>query len=228
MEEVTIMGTEFHPGVNHGHEATGRWSEIQKNPNSPGNPWWIEGSCKERTPLQFVTYIKRRFWFNPLAGKHIEYYLKGTGVDFNENDALKIVLERDSGVRQAISKRLPSRSSDKKTASFKLEQKHYNLDDAKNSWGGIDILDLEVDYDADKLHVWFKDRYEWHPYYPGNYTAYEDDEARETNCIHAAFVEMKSEGAADFWMVGDVTVPLKPFIGFGIGGIDWGSRGDIW
>ena len=31
---------------------------------------------------------------------------------------------------------------------------------------------------------------------------------RETNCVHAALVELKSGGAADYWMKGEATIPL--------------------
>lgn len=221
------MGVEFHEGINHGHEPCGKWSEIQKNPNSPGNPMWVEDLCKQFSPKWFIKIIRQRQAWNPLADKHIDWYLeKGKGRDFDENKALEIALERDSGIRGAISRRLRKMSSGKYTDFFKLEQKHYNLDDVKNSWGAIDRLDFEADFDAGTLHAWFKDRYEWHPYYPGLYIAHEDDIARETNCVHAAFVEMKNEGAADFWMVGEATVPLKLFTDFKQGDWDWGSRAD--
>ncbi len=97
--------------------------------------------------------------------------------------------------------------------NFKLKQDHYATEDVRNSWGNIDRLDFEVDFDAQTLHVWFKDRYEWHPYYPDLYDVQEDDFPRPTNCLHAAFVEMKLFGAADFWMVGEATVPLKGIVG---------------
>ncbi|HEV3198155.1 MAG TPA: hypothetical protein VGZ73_09615, partial [Bryobacteraceae bacterium] len=63
-----------------------------------------------------------------------------------------------------------------------------------------------------------------HPYYPGLYLVQSDDSpARETNCLHAAFVEMKSQGAADFWMIGEASVPLKGIAGATLGGNlpDW-------
>ena len=34
---------------------------------------------------------------------------------------------------------------------------------------------------------------------------------RDTNCVHAALVELKSQGAADFWMIGEATFPLTLF-----------------
>jgi hypothetical protein len=58
------------------------------------------------------------------------------------------------------------------------------------------------------MHVWFQDFYEWHPVYPF-YTFMAGDVVRETNCVHAALVELKSSGAADFWMKGEATVPVS-------------------
>ncbi len=71
-------------------------------------------------------------------------------------------------------------------------------------------MDFEIDRAAGLMHVWFKDRYEWHPMGFG-YTAMDGDELRETNCVHAAAVELKSSGAADYWMVGDGVVSLEVF-----------------
>jgi hypothetical protein len=51
------------------------------------------------------------------------------------------------------------------------------------------------------------DRYEWHPVGFG-YRRLSDDARRDTNCVHAAAVELKSAGAADYWMIGDVVLPL--------------------
>ena len=34
-------------------------------------------------------------------------------------------------------------------------------------------------------------------------------DARDTNCVHAALVELKSGGAADYWMKGEARVPLS-------------------
>ena len=82
--------------------------------------------------------------------------------------------------------------------------------DFKFAFGSIDQVDYEVDPFDDSLHVWFKDRYEWHPVYPGLYLPrHSDDFARFTNNVHAAMVELKTSGAADYWMVGEATVPLS-------------------
>ena len=58
------------------------------------------------------------------------------------------------------------------------------------------------------VRVWFKDCYEWHPVYPF-YDFQKGDGVRETNCLHPALVELKTSGAADFWMVGEGEVNLS-------------------
>lgn len=200
---------DFHEGVMHNHQPSGRWSEVQKNPNSPEGGVAVT-ICQNCEPATVVWFARKWLWDCPLALRHIDWYLKGTGRDFVEDNALKIVLENDRGIQGAIGRRLPdARKSGTYKSQFKVEQKHYSLDDAKNSWGAIDILEFEANYDAGTLHVWFKDRYEWHPCYPGLYMRKDGDFPRETNCVHAAFVEMKSEGAADFWMIGEATVDLR-------------------
>jgi len=219
------MATNFHEGDNHGHKPSYRWSDVQKNPNTPGSGT-LEFFCKRLEPASLIWMGRNlQLWDDPLAKRHVDWYLKASGADYNEDAALKIVLENDNGVRSAIGRRLPTgRSSGKYQDYFKLEQNQYGLDDARNSWGAIDRLDFEADFDAGTLHVWFKDRYEWHPYYPDLYDVQPGDVLRpETNCLHAAFVEMKAFGAADFWMVGEATVPLKGFIGYVLGGNlpDW-------
>jgi hypothetical protein len=91
---------------------------------------------------------------------------------------------------------------------FKILQLDYSNDEYKNSFGAIDRLDYRVDTDAGVVHVWFADRYEWHPVYPGLYDKQSGDVRRYTNCVHAAAVEMKLKGAKDFWMYGHGMVSL--------------------
>ncbi|MDP9036546.1 MAG: hypothetical protein M3O50_17225 [Myxococcota bacterium] len=40
------------------------------------------------------------------------------------------------------------------------------------------------------------------------YSLLPGDVARETNCVHAAAVELKAGTARDYWMVGEATIPL--------------------
>jgi hypothetical protein len=46
------------------------------------------------------------------------------------------------------------------------------------------------------VHVWFRDRYEWHL-----------EDAGSPNCVDITAVE--DSGAADYWMVGDAHVPTR-------------------
>jgi hypothetical protein len=77
------------------------------------------------------------------------------------------------------------------------------------AFGEIDRVDFSVDFSDDTVWVWFQDRYEFHPVYPGLYPAASGDFVRGDNCIHAAAVEMKSQGARDYWMKGQAVVPLS-------------------
>jgi hypothetical protein len=95
---------------------------------------------------------------------------------------------------------------------FPFLQSDYVNQDLRFAFGAIDRLDFEVDLASGTVHAWFQDRYEWHPVYPF-YKQFADDTfggfARETNCVHAALVELKSTSARDFWMKGEATVPLS-------------------
>ncbi len=75
------------------------------------------------------------------------------------------------------------------------------MKDFQFAFGAIDRLDYEVNRAAGTIHVWFRDRYEWHPVGFG-YSHCPDDKARVSNCVHAA-MELKSSGAKDYWMVGE-------------------------
>jgi hypothetical protein len=152
-----------------------------------------------------------KFRDKPLALAHLNWYLTtGRGADFPEDANIKMMLEKDTGVQAAIGSLIPrGRTSGTFPSSLKIEQSNYAMEDLRFAFGAIDQLDFEADFAAGTLHAWFQDRYEWHPFYPGLYTAFSDDGARETNCVHAALVELKTSGAADFWMKGEATVPLS-------------------
>jgi len=201
--------TIFNPGVNHGHSPSGKWSAVQAAPDSSPE---LNALCPRLSPKQLVDVaIVAKFLTKPIARVHLDWYLSaGRGRDFNENSNIQSMLTSDSGV-QALIRGLLSAGPTRGvfTAFSKVEQSNYVSQDLRFAFGAIDRLDIEVDFDAGALHAWFQDRYEWHPFYPGLYTAFPDDGSRETNCLHAALVELKSSGAADFWMKGEATVPLS-------------------
>jgi hypothetical protein len=146
----------------------------------------------------------------PIAVAHVQHYLDGSGEDFNENAIIDQWLRKDLGIRRALSQAIPStRSTGSYSSHFEFLQNQFDEEEFQYSFGSIDRVDFEANFDQGTIHVWFQDRYEWHPYYPGIYDVQEGDIPRETNCIHAAFVEMKLKGANDYWMKGEATVPLQ-------------------
>jgi len=207
--------TTFHKGVDHKHTPSGRWADVQANPNSPGAGLHIIAACKIMSPSQLVdAAIIGEFLTKPIARKHLNWYLTtGRGADFNEDANIKLMLETDTGIQAEIISRLkPKRTTPKFSDSFKIEQSMYDNQDLRFAFGAVDIFDFEVDYTTDTVHGWFQDRYEWHPVYTGLYVMHPGDSPRETNCVHAALVELQSSGAADFWMKGEATVSLSTII----------------
>lgn len=205
-----LARTTYTPGVSHKHAPSGRWADVQANPDSG---WKEELVCSHLSPINVVrAAIWAEFDDKPIAQDHLDWYLsKGGGKDYVEDRYVEMMLRQDGGVRHLIASLLPSPAptSGKFATHVKVEQGHYAIQDLRFAFGAIDRLDIEVDYDAGTLKAWFMDFYEWHPYYPALYTAFPDDAARETNCVHAALVELKSGTAADFWMKGEATVPLS-------------------
>jgi hypothetical protein len=156
--------------------------------------------------------IRMEFGDKPIGLAHLNYYLAGTGADYVENANIEKWISTDWKIQKKLVDAFPAMPSGVFKSSFKVEQMDYANQDYRYAFGAIDILDFEVDFGKGTVHVWFQDFYEWHPVYPGIYTAYTGDSARETNCVHAAFVEMKIAGANDFWMKGEATVPLSTVV----------------
>ena len=202
----------FTPGVKHDHAPSGRWAEIQKEPNSG---FWANRACANFSPNTVVKLaVMKELGDKPLALAHLSWYLGAFGADFVEDQHLERLLHTDAAVAWLIVKRIPwpRPHAGTQAGSMKVEQGDYVNQDFRFSFGAIDRLDFEFDWSAGTVHVWFQDRYEWHPVYPGLYTKFSDDEARETNCVHAALVEMKLDGASDFWMKGDATLRLRDLV----------------
>ena len=204
----------YNPGVNHNHPPSGRWASVQANPNSSR---WANLACAHFPPNTVVGIaIRQEFSNKPIALDHLNWYLgNGQGADYVEDTNLATLLRADLGVRALLAGLIPSSApaSGRFTGHVEVQQGHYQNQDFRYAFGAIDRLDFEVDFTAGTAHAWFQDRYEWHPVYPGLYAALPGDVVRETNCVHAALVELKSGGARDFWMKGEATVPLSLFRG---------------
>lgn len=197
--------TVFTPGISHDHLPTGKWADVQKDA-SAGTLMGF--ACSFFSPAKVMELARDHELSSlPLAQKHLDHFLKGGGVDLAVN--LEDVLKRDVGVQAVIAgemKTSPLRGT------VRIEQVNYDVKDFQYAFGVIDIMQYEVDSSAGLVHVWFKDRYEFHPVGYG-YTLMPGDIKRETNCVHAAAVELKATTAADYWMVGDAVVPLSLFAG---------------
>jgi hypothetical protein len=215
--------TPFVEGVKHDHQPSGAWSTVQTSSNC-GNPFagppegdMLSGivlcnMCQLRTPREFIDRVianERAFGDKPIAKQHVKWYLEGHGANFVEDDNIKLWLKQDVGIQKAIRDTIFSRTKPVLRSHLMFDQGMFRVEDFRFSFGAIDRVDYEVDPFDDSLHVWFKDRYEWHPIYPGLYPPPCLDFPRNTNNVHAAMVELKASGAADYWMVGEATVPLS-------------------
>jgi|SRR5262245_2129818 len=219
---------DFTPGVSHNHAPCNDWNKVKEHPNSSvvssdtpeggdglvsviGAPV-IGGLVRNsKSPKEVVDKVLS-YPFGPLARSHLNWYLKGGGKDYVEDENIKHWLYEDEGIRKKLARVIRSASSGSSNniirGHFSFAQSEYENDDYLNAWGAIDRVDYEADLLGRNLTVWFQDRYEWHPIYSGLYTNFPDDDIRPSNGLHAAFVEMKSEGAADYWMKGEYTVAM--------------------
>jgi hypothetical protein len=198
----------FTPGDAHNHQPCGRWAEIQQRPVTVDLR--VDQICRYGSPAAVVKRARQFLSGNLLAIEHLNHYLSGSGRDMIEDEHFAAMLRSDAGVRARLAAQLKAPSAGDRLARgwIMLEQKHYANEDFLYSFGGIDRLDYELDQTGKSVRVWFQDRYEWHPVYEGFYDRQPGDVIRDNNCLHAAMVEMKLEGAADFWMKGKAVISL--------------------
>jgi len=206
--EHIARAPKYIPGVQHNHQPSRDWKAVQDDPKSG---FLQNRVCANTEPSSVVAAaIGAEFTDKPIALTHLFHYLSGSGSDYVEDANIEKMLLDDRGVQYKLRRLV---SPDKlKRGHFEMLQKNYDSKDFRYTFGNIDRVDYESDPEHDILHVWFQDRYEWHPVYPGLYTSMDGDKWRETNCVHAALVELKSGGAADFWMKGEAMVALEPIL----------------
>ena len=217
---ATPSGTHFHPGVHHDHSPTGRWADVQRAAQArcaalraeavahPGkalshaNQIGTQCACANLSP-EWVARTARNtiMAMLPMAQRHLDHYIAGSGSDLRVD--LEDIIRRDGKVRSKLAAHVKRSSK----GHFRVEQSDYAVKDFQFALGALDRLDFEVNDSAGVVHIWFKDRYEWHPVGFG-YKKLSGDSPRPTNCVHAAMVELKSSGANDYWMVGDAVIPL--------------------
>jgi hypothetical protein len=218
----------FRPGVAHDHRPTGNWSAVQSDSRSrcsrqvrglmerirrgrrPGgslSQMGIDCVCAISSPRETLEAARLGTMTGQgltLASRHVDHYLGGTGADYTED--LYSVIVRDSGVRGKLTRAMNRR----RRGHVRIAQGNYKVKDFQYAFGAIDRMDYRVDPTARQVHVWLMDRYEYHPVGFG-YSRCPGDARRVTNCVHAAAVELKASGAADYWMIGETLIPLSLF-----------------
>lgn len=222
----TTFVPRFHPGVAHDHRPTGRWADVQadaakrcataagqlrkeiekgtsldpRKVAALSKTIGIECACASLPPDLVAETARKTFMLGlSLAQRHLDHYLDGSGSPVVVD--LEDVLKRDAKVRSKLARAI-KRS---RAGHIRVGQGDYAEMDFQFAFGAIDRLDFEVDRASGLAHVWFQDRYEWHPVGFG-YTHLPGDTRRDTNCVHAAMVELKASGAKDYWMIGKADV----------------------
>lgn len=204
----------FTPGrPAHDHQPGGvlRWLRIQADALLKCNPSTEEGRihcvCGTHPPQGVImASLVAEFSDKPVARDHLAHYLGGSGKTVNEDATLRDMVTKDAGVRGMLAAQIAKADR----GHMFLRQTDYADQDFRYAFGGIDRLEWEVDKGAGTVDVWFKDRYDFHPVGFGYTNKGTGDFRRKTNCVHAAAVELKP-GAADYWMQGLATFPLKTF-----------------
>jgi hypothetical protein len=210
----------FTPGRPAHNHKPGHWTAVQKDAKRKcnTNPFdsktysdenKINCVCGSFDPLHVLAIaLVTEFRNKPIALQHLLHYLGGGGKTFIEDANLKSLINSDSQVRQKLANEI---AKSRKGYVF-IQQGDYSIQDFRFAFGGIDRVEWEIDKAAGTVDIWFIDRYDFHPVgfgykkYPGP-----GDIFRITNCVHAAAVELKTKGAADYWMKGQATFPLSIF-----------------
>lgn len=154
--------------------------------------------------------LEGKMFNSPLARKHLKHYMNGGGSEINVDENLENLIKQDLDVRAKFARAISSVHR----GHIPIWQGDYSVEDFRLAFGGIDRVDYEVSAlkgGFRTVDIWFKDRYDFHPVGFGYANKGTGDILRETNCIHAAAVEQKAYGAADYWMKGEARFPLSLF-----------------
>jgi peptidoglycan hydrolase-like protein with peptidoglycan-binding domain len=200
----------------HNHLPTHKWQELLgkiEQPTDDAVGIALKGLClASAEPQTFVdAAIKLYLGFQPIAMKHLNWYLKdGRGADFIENDNIAKWVDADANLRAEVAHfvRVNRARSPKYKYYIYFDASRFSSMDFRNAFGTIDKLFIEFDMGPQTVTLSFKDRYEWHPVCQPYYKKEPDDDIRNTNSLHAALVELKVNGAADYWMLGEATLPM--------------------
>jgi hypothetical protein len=154
-----------------------------------------------------------------MATKHFDHYLSGHGATVNEDANIEDWITSDSVARSFIAKQVRAARQPSETnvhTVFEFNQVHYTRDNHRDSFGTIDHLEVNADFVMGQVEIWFEDTYEWHPTYKLYTNPVCNDPLktqRNTVFLHAAMVQMKTRGAADYTMRGRAMFDIKLFPG---------------
>ena len=216
--------TWFEAGMEaHDHRPTKNWPDLLRvieQPTDDATGKFFSVLCKANAvPRLFATDAMLYLAPYPTAVKHIKWYLsEGHGADYIEDDNIRSWIEKDSNIRKAVATLVRKNMARQRYRFYfgwlpdeDTGKTPYESMDHFNSFGHIDKLFVRFDVVAKTVSIAFKDIYEWHPVCPKYYKKFDDDVVRNTNSMHAAFVELKDAGAADFWMIGQATFDMSKF-----------------
>lgn len=136
----------------------------------------------------------------PLARRHLDHYLLGSGDDFVEDVAR--LYRDDDGFRAATERMIVE--AEALDGTLALAQGDFTNPEWKYSLGAVDTVSYELVERRDDTHanvrIVLRDRYEWHPH-----------EYRDwgSHIAHVALERAKENGARDYWEVGEAIVALR-------------------
>ncbi|WP_229554996.1 DUF4157 domain-containing protein [Nostoc sp. XA010] len=154
------------------------------------------------------------FSSQPNARQHLIHYRTGGGKPYNEN--VEALFSANPRIRSRIAKLISEQVANGDTQGSligrgvddggdpPISQSDYDSEDWRNANGNIDEVQWRLmgKYEPsgyNQIQITVVDPYTWHPM-----------EARATQCLHAAFERLKSEGAADYITTGTDTIMLPP------------------
>lgn len=180
----------------------GRWDKVQEieAENCLSTPklsvrYAMSCLCSVNQPEELIrqTFIAEMI-DKPLARKHLSYYLNGSGKELNVDESVMEMFMKDEGVRALLKMNIQGGMRNSVfSGNFMIRQSTYAIEDFQKAFGGIDRVDWLVHPGHKFVEVWFKDPYDFHPVYPGLYDNLGDGAdamVRDTNCLHAALIEL--------------------------------------
>ena len=131
----------------------------------------------------------------PLASRHIEHYLSGSGTVFTEDVEALFAANPRALTRVTDLIRTHGGSSGslvgRTTSTAVIRQRDYDSEDWRLSLGNVDQIDYEIgevqEDGRTAVTLTLHDPYEWHP-----------DEDRGDQCIHQTMERQKESGASDY------------------------------